>query len=191
MLEWISGMVLVKIYNSIEKKTRWDNPEYEYLISSADRRLAEYQAEENAKREARVNEYTAFFKKKQAQITQLEKEKNVCKDVVRKNNSVSIQDKKLGIVTALITYLERGQADTIKEALNLYDAKRERAENEAARWQMQSFYEQQRLNEQRRAMAKIAEEQEDHNRRIREAQARRDEKIDDAIREMKEKLREE
>ena len=105
------------------------------------------------------------------------------------------EDKNLYTVETLIKYFERGKADSIKEAINLFDMEeRERARDSAARVaQLTAYYTQQaalekmaREQEEHNAtVRRMAREQEEHNAAVRKMAREQEKKIDDFIDDIK------
>ena len=101
--------------------------------------------------------------------------------ILRETPGLAPQDKNKHTVDTLISYFERGKADSIKEALNIFDTERT----------LLGHLESERINrmreaEDRRAILKrMADEQEEHNEKMRKKANEYSEKIDKAIDEIK------
>ena len=163
----------------------------EYINAHNADKEAQDQYERNVK--AALNENRDAYARKERvareRSTELQLQKSNHIRILSQLPGLAQQDKNKHAVTAMISYLERGKADSIKEALNLYDREeRERAEhlaNNQILWQMQ----QQAQEDRRKALERMEEEQRRHNDAMRESEKKRNEKIDEAIRDMKDSLR--
>jgi len=104
---------------------------------------------------------------------------------------LAVQDKNEYTVNTLITYFERGKADSIKEAINLFDVEeRDRQDRERqSAWNRIMLEEQMRAERERK---ELIEKQEEENRRryneLRRLENERNEKVDEFIKEVKSKL---
>ncbi len=105
------------------------------------------------------------------------------------------QDKNEYTVNKLITYFERGKADSIKEAINLFDAEERENERDRLKREQQSSWYRIMLEEQMRAereRKELIEKQSEENQRryneLKRIENERNEKVDDFIREVKRKL---
>ena len=88
--------------------------------------------------------------------------------IVAQTPGLAMQDKNLYTVSTLLIYFERGKADSIKEAINLFDHE----EREKARASEERFARARAEEAQRYALAEMAKVQREHNNAV-EASARR------------------
>ena len=99
---------------------------------------------------------------------------------INENNILSVGDKNLSTVSFVLNQLKTGRADSIKEALQRYDDKRER----------DSIREVERMEREweREKEQKAAAEREEQARRERELQRRRQEEIDRENKELRDRI---
>lgn len=105
----------------------------------------------------------------------------LCLDSIRQNDILREQDKNLSTVSFVLNQLKNGRADSLKEALQRYDEKRERdaiyaLERMEREWEREKMYE-------------IEKERERQARIDREAQRERQERIDRENEELRKEVR--
>ena len=105
------------------------------------------------------------------------------------------QDKNEYTVNKLIAYFERGKADSIKEAINLFDSEERENERDRKEREQQSAWYRIMLEEHMRAdkeHKELIEKQDEENRRryndLKRLENERTEKVDEFIKEVKRKL---
>lgn len=107
---------------------------------------------------------------------------------------LAMQDKKIEIVDKLISYMERGRADSIKEALNLYVSENNEYLRYKARLEVESVNRQLEFDmlkiEQDAAISSIQFSQQLHNERIEELERKRNEELESLSKEIRDKLNE-
>lgn len=194
-------IVLVVIYKIIMAKTRMTKSE-EFMLSEARQKDYEYIQEYDRIKALADEQFEEEKEKLNAEVQKMIEE---CRKIIneynkriRKDESIlksipglADQDKNLYTVEKLITYFERGKADSIKEAINLFDVEeRDRQDRERqSAWNRIMLEEQMRAERERK---ELIEKQEEESRRryneLKRLENERNEKVDEFIKEVKSKL---
>lgn len=108
----------------------------------------EHEVLSEARRVNNFKKYAAVFKQKEQEIKELKLLRDAALNTIDNATVLADKDKNIYTVDFLIDVLEGKRADTLKEALNLFDAsERERARIENEAW-LNAWKEQQALEEQ-------------------------------------------
>ena len=103
--------------------------------------------------------------------------------IVAQTPGLAMQDKNLYTVSTLLIYFERGKADSIKEAINLFDHE----ERERARAEEERFARARAEEAQRYALAEMAKVQREHNDAVEASARRAEERLNKELDELKNK----
>lgn len=151
---------------------------HEEYLRAEEKSFAEYQRARDAaepeyakKREKMREEICAAVEVLQTRIAAWKEEYQEMQRVLEQTPGLAMQDKNDYTVSILISYFERGRADSIKEALNLFETEERqnaavRAAEQAARERNWAIREMERKQQQ--ANAEWLENQRRHNERIEE-----------------------
>ena len=176
----ILGIVMArKVKNAIAraaKKEARSFAAYEENRASAEK---EY-AEKKAKLAAEVQRYIAAAR---ARIAEYKRKIAVEERTIADTPGLAMQDKNLYTVSTLLTYFERGKADSIKEAINLFD----KEERDKARALEEHFFRERVAEAQRFALEKLAQAQRDHNEAVEAVARRTEERINRELDTLKDK----
>lgn len=183
---WASYLISKRIVKKRDKKIicqamRKDEDEkkdYETSRESAKTAFYKKQGQKRTKlyEEAKINIATL-----NVELTEIIEKLEHYEKSLREIPGLAPEDKNKHTVDTLISYFERGKADSIKEAINIFD-------NEKT---LQFHLERERedrlreASERRDALRRMAEEQEEHNERMREKADEYRKKLDRAIDEIK------
>ena len=190
---WISYRVFKAAYKKKADKI------YDEAIKLESEKYAKYLKDkavadveiERQKRELKQDTETkcAHLRQKIAEINDTIESK---KDIIRKTPGLAEEDKHMYILNALITYFRRGKADSIKEAINIFDAEeREKKRDEEAEKHRRMLQYQQSVaimdmqDAQRRHNERMANEQHMQNEAVKRRLDRINDKVDEYIDEAK------
>lgn len=199
---WISGLITIAyvvlniIFRIIAHKLRKNGTSY---TKEEELQLRRATAQDNAELDAYAAKTNAILESKYK--VYLEK-KRMCDEKIlawgkkrlehlqklQEIPGLASQDKNSATVGTLISYLERGRADSIKEALNLYIVEqREISRAVSARIAQENLRDaiKRQEEENNRRLKAMSAAQEEHNRKMRELAEENARKVDKAIEDIK------
>jgi len=147
-----------------------------------------YIKKENEILERQKNVFLAAKQKYDEQIAKWGDKRLQCLKELQAIPGLADQDKNMSTVSSLISYLRRGRADSIKEALNLYIVEqREISRAVSARIAQENLRDaiKRQEEENNRRLKAMSAAQEEHNRKMRELAEENARKVDKAIEDIK------